>query len=136
MDLFNARRTFIMFSICGHVQTLSIDWIRTGALITALLTLIAFIWAVFVGFNKKVSKVRYYEDLKELKAGLEKINLDLKYEIECKEAMNTRTHAEMKAEMTLSETRVKDEFRHSVDQLQTLVQSIDENVKIILGRKK
>jgi hypothetical protein len=111
---------------------LSITW----EAIIGILSILGTFWGVYKIIGSKVSKTRYYGDLKELREELEKLHKTLKDEMDCKEIMNTRNHGEMRAEITLTENRVKDEFWHSMEQMQILIKSIDENVKVILGRKR
>lgn len=109
---------------------LSLTW---DAVIGAI-TLIGFFWGIYKIIGSKVSKVRYYEDLKQLKNELKEIEEKMKSEIDCLELNNTASHGKLSAESERYFQILRESMKETYEGFRQTIASVDEKINILINR--
>jgi hypothetical protein len=80
------------------------------------------VWIAAITFKRSIQKDnQVILDKKADEEDLQKLEKDMVNKMECYEMNNTRTHVELKAEITISEQRNKEDYHRGIDQLSDLI---------------
>jgi hypothetical protein len=93
--------------------------------VIGLITLLATFWGVYKIIGSKVSKKRYYEDLKDLRQELKDLEIKIREEMDCIELNNKGSHGKLSAES-------EKYFQILKDQMATTFTSVEKKIDILL----
>lgn len=112
---------------------LTLNWLNLAATITFLITLSGFLWSVFVGYNKKLSKTVYYIDKKKRDEEIKEMKHELTNLVDCAEKRMTGTTGDLRSHVDQYHEMIQKQIEASNNAVQ---EKLDLVVKLVEASTK